>query len=104
MAQIGASLRKADPTADDVVAALVPHVGDRLIVVLPHLGHDYVRIIYGDCEARVRREKPGYLYEIVSRNLVLARGEKGSAYTALERSTSLLMMLKEASGVRWRAA
>jgi hypothetical protein len=104
MAQIGASLRKADLTADEVVAAIASYIGDRLIVVLPHPGHDYVRVIYGDCEARVRREKPGYLYEIISCNVILARGEKSSAYTALERSTSLLVMLKEASGVRWRAA
>ena len=104
MAQIGASLRKTELTADEVVAAIVPHVSDRLIILLPHGGQDYVRVIHGDCEARVRRGERGYLYEIVSRNVVLARGEKGSAYTALERSTSLLVMLKGAFDVRWRAA
>jgi hypothetical protein len=65
-----------------------------------------LRLIDGGLEARIWNGKRGWMYEIASfkSGVVLAQGEKSSAYEALERSVSLLLLLHEDYGVMRHAA
>jgi hypothetical protein len=61
--------------------------------VLPDSDDDRLRFVYATFEVRIWKDNHGYTYEILSAGAVLARGETGSAYAALERAMSLTVML-----------
>jgi hypothetical protein len=73
--------------ADDVIAVAALALDDTVIIVLPYGEDSRLRVVYGGFEARIWRDRYGYTYEIVSRGIVLARGEAESACAALERVT-----------------
>ncbi len=88
-------------TTDELAASMSPYLGELLLIVLPDENDDRLRVIDGALEARIWNGKRGWMYEIASfkSGEVLARGEKSSAYAALERSIQLLLLLHEDSGV-----
>ncbi len=88
-------------TTDELAAIVSPQLGGLLLIVLPDEHDDRLRVIDGALEARIWNGKRGWVFEIASfkSGEVLARGEKSSAYEALERSIPLLLLLHEDSGV-----
>ncbi len=88
-------------TSDELAAIISPYLGELLLIVVPDEKDDRLRVIDGALEARIWNGKRGWVYEIASFKTgeVLARGEKSSAYAALERSIPLLLLLHEDSGV-----
>ncbi len=88
-------------TTDEIAAIVSPCLGGLLLIIVPDENDDRLRIIDGALEARIWNGKRGWVYEIASfkSGVVLARGEKSSAYEALERSIPLLLLLHEDSGV-----
>jgi hypothetical protein len=91
---------------DELAAIVGRQLGGLLLIVLPDEHDDRVRVIDGALEARIWNGKQKWIYEIVSckSGAVLARGEKSSAYAALERSIPLLLLLHEDSGAMRHAA
>ncbi len=87
--------------SDEVIAIIPPHLGNRLLLILPDENDDRIRIVESRLEARIWKGNRDYMYEIASckSGVVLARGEASSAYAALERSIPLLLLLHEDSGV-----
>ncbi len=85
--------------ASDELAIVSPYLGELLLIILPDEDDDRLRVIDGALEARVWNTKQGWVYEIASfkTGVVLAKGEKSSAYAALERSIPLLLLLHENS-------
>jgi hypothetical protein len=101
------ALRGVMMGASDELAAIVsPCLGGLLLIFVPDDNDDRLRVVDGGLEARIWNSKRGWTYEIASFKsaVVLARGEKSSAYEALERSISLLRLLHEDSGVMRHAA
>ncbi len=88
-------------TTDEIAAIVSPCLGGLLLIIVPDDNDDRLRVIDGALEVRIWNSKRGWTYEIASfrSGVVLARGEKSSAYAALERSISLLLLLHEDSGV-----
>ncbi len=72
--------------ADDVIRVIAPALEDRVIIVLPDSKDSRLRLVHEAFEARIWKDKHGYSYEIVFLGAVMARGEAGSAYAALERT------------------
>ncbi len=94
-------------TTDEVGAIVAPHLGERLLIVLPDKNDDRVRVIDSGLEARIwKSTQELFIYEIASTRsgVVLARGEASSAYAALERSIPLLLLLHERSDEAMRHA
>ncbi len=84
-------------TTDELAAIVSPYLGELLLIILPDKDDDRLRVIDGALEVRIWNGKRGWTYEIASFKSggVLARGEKSSAYAALERSIPLLLLLHE---------
>jgi hypothetical protein len=93
-------------TTDELAAIVSPYLGELLLIILPDENDDRLRVIDGALEVRIWNGKRGWTYEIASfrSGAVLARGEKSSAYAALERSIPLLLLLHEDSGAMRCAA
>ena len=93
-------------TTDELAEIIGRHFGGLLLILLPDEHDDRVRVTDGASEARIYSGKQGWIYEIASckSGAVLARGEKSSAYAALERSIPLLLLLHEDSGAMRHAA
>ncbi len=105
MAQIGVSGDEMAST-DEVASIVSPYLGELLLIILPDENDDRLRVIDGALEVRIWNGKRGWTYEIASfkSGVVLARGEKSSAYEALERSIPLLLLLHEDSSAMGHAA
>jgi hypothetical protein len=88
---------------DDILALITPHLGSRVLMVLPDSADPRLRIVLHGYEARIWEDTHEYTYEIVSLGTVLARGEAVSAYEALERALPLILLLNH-SDVSPRAA
>ena len=86
--------------ADDILALLKPHLGDRVLIVLPDSGDPRFRVVLHGYEARIWEDTQQYTYEIVSLGSVLARGQAVSAYAALERTLPLIVLLDRSSRLR----
>ncbi len=93
-------------TTDESAAIVGRQFGGLLLIVMPDEHDDRLRVSDGALEVRIWNGKQGWVYEIASckSGAVLARGEKSSAYAALERSVPLLLLLHEDSGVMRHAA
>ncbi len=93
-------------TTDEVIRIVGPHLGERLLLVLPDEDDDRLRVIDGGLEARIWRRRERYAYEIASvrTDALLAKGEAATAYAALERSIPLLLLLHEGSSTMQRTA
>ncbi len=94
-------------TTDEVVRIVAPHLGERLLLILPDKNDNRFRVVDGALEARIWSGKHElYIYEIAlcKSGVVLARGEAVTAYAALERSIPLLLLLHEGSGAMGHGA
>ncbi len=88
---------------DDIIRVIASSTADHIFVVLPHGSDARLQLVYESFEARIWKDKDGYSYEIVSLGSVLAQGEATTAYTALERTLPLIILLHR-SGRAYRAA